>query len=359
MKILYNLSNTAIGRTKNHCLERRPKIVVSSEYRTHTFEWYFVHLNGIKSPGAVFRKAFSLNQIFCDSIFSPSQSTQTCNQEIDCCQLSNPCSNGGECRRSTKNNTRFTCTCPDHFWGKLCEYNDFHYSCRTLTTKIPGKYELRNSSGEMFETFCDFDNETATAWTLIHSYELQHEQDFQHPFFSDVPVNQDTPSWQSFRLSLPVMKSIANDSIKWRATCNYETDGVVNQDLAIALLQDIPILSFNARKCLKYEYINIRGQSCSSCTAFTKQAEPYIPLHVSTNHTNKVVCDFYPTGYLICDDTLKAEDNFGHYACVNPNHRCSSSPTSTTQIWLGGPILVQWQLHENGFSCKLTTARMT
>ena len=261
---------------------------------------------------------------------------------MSCCVMSTPCLNGGTClpSPSTTNQTRFTCSCPAGFGGKLCEVSlKFPFSCRGLAKTSPaGKYQLQvNSSGDIFETFCDFNDTAMMAWTLIQSHELQNTDLMRVPLYENAPVNENTPSWKAFRLSLPIMQSIQADSVKMRLTCNYDQDGVVYRDYAVALLTDIAVLSYQGRKCLKYEYIDIRGQHCSSCTAHTRQGKPSTAFHIDVNNTHGSRCNLYPTGIKFCDDDL-SEDNFGYYRCTNPLHRCTAANTSTSQIWLGAPF---------------------
>ena len=49
-------------------------------------------------------------------------------------------------------------------------------------------------------------------------------------YLHDMPINQDASEWNSYRLSLSRMKSIRDVSTHWRATCNFQTDGVKKRD---------------------------------------------------------------------------------------------------------------------------------
>jgi hypothetical protein len=185
----------------------------------------------------------------------------------------------------------------------------------------------------LFDVFCDFDLNSSLTWTLVQSYELNNTKSLhKEPFLVDVPVNENTPNWKEYRLSKSKMQAIQDDSKKVRLTCNYATEGVVYRDYLQAAKSEIDIMIFNDEsKCTVVEWIDIRGQSCKQCNAFVIQSYRY-PLHSDSYHPALKGCEFQPIESI---DTNGGEDNFGYYGCVNPAHRCTSSPTSTTQTWLG------------------------
>ena len=133
------------------------------------------------------------------------------------------------------------------------------------------------------------------------------------------------------------MQSIQEDSIKFRFTCNYDTDGVVYRDYLQAATDQLDILrsANGSGSCILVEQINIRGQSCENCTALISQDGPEkFGLHSDSYYSFYFGCEFRPNGSLPCGDL--GEDNFGLYSCVNKAHRCSSSQSSSTQTWCGG-----------------------
>ena len=79
-----------------------------------------------------------------------------------------------------------------------------------------------------FPVYCDFGSESGVAWTLIQSHFLQNNDAFKSKAFYllDVPINQDSPEWNNYRLSTSLMKSIQDVSTHWQATCNLPTEGV-------------------------------------------------------------------------------------------------------------------------------------
>lgn len=77
--------------------------------------------------------------------------------------------------------------------------------------------------------------------------------------------------WNSYRLSLSWMQSLADHSTHLRTTCNFVKDGLQYTDYARAKLVDQDIFGRWDSVWRMYEYINIRGNNCSDCTAMTKQ----------------------------------------------------------------------------------------
>ena len=153
------------------------------------------------------------------------------------------------------------------------------------------------------------------------------------PFYVDNPDNNKAFSWNKFRLTLSQMKMIAKHSSRFRATCNFNTDGLNYTDYLRAKFTDIDVMQLKYDRCKKYEYINIRGYGCENCTAHFVQKDPW-HAHVDSFYGSSKGCQL--TSPLAGAVKLPAgEDNFGYYETVNPVHRCSSSPNSTTQWWFG------------------------
>lgn len=114
------------------------------------------------------------------------------------------------------------------------------------------------------------------------------------------------------------------------------------QRLCPCFKQNMNILTFNNKSCIEVEYIDIRGQHCSNCTALMIQSHNrehcryILPLHFDSYLSQKTPCDFRPTGNL--NFNWKGEDNFGLYDAPNNKHRCSASPNATTQTSFGGDL---------------------
>ena len=84
--------------------------------------------------------------------------------------------------------------------------------------------------------------------------------------------------------------------------------------------------------CAHVDLVNIRGTSCTNCTVYITTDTDRL-IHVDSFRTGKYNCDLPSVDALTCNTA--GEDNFGFYICANPAFRCSSSPASTTQWWIG------------------------
>ena len=207
-------------------------------------------------------------------------------------------------------------------------------SCKDIASNgasISGKYDIFNSANESIPVHCDLKSEVGFKWALIQSFSLANKDTFKRVDFGrDYSVNETKSKidWNSYRLSLSWMQSLADHSTHLRTTCNFVKDGLQYTDYARAKLVDQDIFGRWDSVCRMYEYINIRGNNCSDCTAMTKQNynEPW------TIKSRSKDCTF--DGYSV---STQNENNFGRYhdGGVNINHRCTSSPASTTQHWFG------------------------
>ncbi|XP_022791499.1 uncharacterized protein LOC111330812 [Stylophora pistillata] len=268
-------------------------------------------------------------------------SQQTCSDPIcqtHCCD-SAPCQNGGTCHNICHvNKRRFHCDCPRVFIGHRCQYPLIPRSCQDIRilnkTSSNGIFSIVDQFNNSFPVYCDFHSESGFAWTLIQSHSLQNKGLFNGKAFymHDFPTNVDTPGWNSYRLAKSRMQSIRDVSSHWRATCNFLTDKIDFRDyirttFAKNDLLAVPDVNF---RCAWYELVNIRGNRCEDCTAYSPYGPKY-GYHIDS-WWQPQECEFdgRPGGI---DD----EDNFGEYGHVNSAFRCSSSSTSTTEFWIGGP----------------------
>ena len=230
------------------------------------------------------------------------------------------------------NKRRFNCTCPPGFSGHKCQIT--LRSCKDVVVfknvKVNGIYNIMDQNNDSFPVYCDFGSEPGMAWTLIQSHSFQNNNAFRRkPFFlHDLPINQEAPEWNSYRLSMSRMKSTQTVSTHFRATCNFPTDGVDYQDYWRVSLEMIDLFVEPNHKsfCLFSEFVNVRGNQCTNCTVLTGYS--------TTTHLHMdswfYVCEFNgQTG------GVTNEDNFGLYEAFNPAFRCTSSISSTSQFWLG------------------------
>ena len=256
-----------------------------------------------------------------------------------CCH-DNPCINGGLCLEiCDSRSTRFNCTCPNTYTGRRCEKKNHPRTCKDIASNVAltsGKYLIFDSTEELFSVYCDMESESGFVWTLIQSFSLANKDIFRDDFGSNFPVNNSNNEvdWNSYRLSLPQMESLANHSTHLRATCNFPTEGLQYTDYARAKLEGHNIFGTWDNVCQLYERINIRGIECFNCTALTQQS-------LGKAWTMKS----YQSKTSGCDLDGRPgagghENNFGRYrdSSINANHRCSSSPESTTQHWFGAEL---------------------
>ena len=153
---------------------------------------------------------------------------------------------------------------------------------------------------------------------------------FQSIIFSGYTnaINGDQPNWHAYLNHPRYLAWLGTHSTHWRATCRYDTDGVVYTDYmrtSLAVCNIITLPAAVSAKCFQFKFINIRGHECFNCTAPLWNSPV---LHTDSHH---LICEFNAT-----DGVVYSEDNFGFYSYENPLHRCSSDPNSTTQFWLGG-----------------------
>ena len=143
-----------------------------------------------------------------------------------------------------------------------------------------------------------------------------------------MPINQDAPEWNSYRLSMSRIKSIRDVSTHWRATCNFPTDGVDYRDYMRVSLQsyDFFVQPVTESFCLLSEFLNIRGDECTNCTILAAYSSTF-SFHVDSYFGPGKGCDF--------GGGIYNEDNFDQYGATNPAFRCTSSMSSTSQFWLG------------------------
>ena len=263
-------------------------------------------------------------------------SEQPCSNQ--CCNQS-PCLHGGTCTELCEHAKRkFNCSCTKGYFGRFCQ-NRRAQSCNELlemhSRVLSGVYPLFDPiNNSLYEVFCDFKSENGFVWTLVESFSLANNYEFaDKPFYVDNPVNEKAFNWNTFRLSLSRMEMIANRSSHFRATCNFNTDGLIYTDYLRAKFIDIDVIRLKFDGCKKYERIDIRGYGCKNCTAGFVQQDPW-HAHVDSYYGSKRGCELTSplTGAVLQPG---GEDDFGWYQTVNPLHRCSSSLNSTTQWWFG------------------------
>jgi hypothetical protein len=171
-------------------------------------------------------------------------------------------------------------------------------------------------------------SEAGSAWTLVMTYALkdrQMDQIARKTMQQDTPVNEHSPNWNLYRMSLSQMTHLKSQSTHWRSTCSFPTYKVDYTDYVRAKFTDYDIMTFlGSGICKKVEYVNIRGHQCAQCTSRWWQEN-----NVDSSHNG---CQFVPT-----QGSVHTENNFGYYTeAYNKKFRCSAGPLSTTNWWFGG-----------------------
>ena len=124
-----------------------------------------------------------------------------------------------------------------------------------------GIYKIYDDDGNSFPAFCDLKSEPGIAWTLVMSWSRENRliSAFQNaPLQVNAPENENSPSWDRYRLSLERMRSLQVHSTHWRATCSYPTHGIDFTDYLRGNFKDFNIVDFLGHgKCKRVEYVNI------------------------------------------------------------------------------------------------------
>ena len=261
---------------------------------------------------------------------------------MKCC-LSSPCQNGGKCREICGQKKRLQCNCTAAVLGDLCVIQA--KSCldhfRVNRSATPGFYDILDGGGRTFTVFCDFDSTANLAWTLIMSYAFDNYAKVTKgkAFYNSYSVNDNSPNWNAYRLSKARMLSIHSQSSQWRATCNYNSDGVIFTDYIQSTFENVDPMTYREYACKKVTYVNIRGSSCNECTIWIDQYN---------NNEFGIVSWFSQYGPITpkCDFiNAPGEKNykagFGLFLTrqnTNSEHRCAAGPTATTQYWFGASL---------------------
>ncbi|KAM7432473.1 hypothetical protein ABFA07_017110 [Porites harrisoni] len=288
---------------------------------------HFINQSSLKSsPGS---RYYNLRREFSQK----KHHAKSCDGDVTCvngCCKKNPCQNGGACTEICEpTSVRYNCSCPEKFIGRHCEFE--RKSCQVYKAageRSSGLYTIIDDSSQSFQVFCDFASEPGFAWNLIQSFRLSQTQNIIFSGYTNA-ISGDQPNWHAYLIHPTYLAWLRTQSTHWRATCRYDTDGVVYTDYMRTSLANCDIITLPEGTppniCFQFEFINIRGHECFNCTAPLWNSPA---LHTDSGLT---FCEFNAT-----EGAVVSEDNFGSYSSANPLHRCSSVPNSTTQFWLGG-----------------------
>ena len=190
-------------------------------------------------------------------------------------------------------------------------------------------YWITHEYAGFIPVYCSFELNPTRAWTLIESFAHGKRSEFRDkPFYNDYSVyNNNPPSWERFRMGLGRMKYIRSKSTLFRATCDFpKRNGSLTPDLLIGRLSDVDIINHNSSygHCKEYIYINIKGHNCTNCTSLTYQDSRHFRIFAALNYG----CQFKPP-------LQETQSYFGGYWHTYKISKCTSTPSSTTQWWLG------------------------
>ncbi|EDV20714.1 uncharacterized protein TRIADDRAFT_60661 [Trichoplax adhaerens] len=215
-----------------------------------------------------------------------------------------------------------------------------------------GFYNLFDSLGSPYTTYCDFESDTPFVWTLIESFSLQEAQKTANRkgVYVNHPIGECILSWSAFRLSRLRMDTIISSygTTHYRTTCNFNyVNGTGLANRRDYLRGEICRRSYFHSTwalnrygqptyiCNYVDYVNVRGTTCRKCTVPfvrpTSSVHEHIDLSIAASHCSK----FTPT------DSISNEDVFGHYGNANPLFSCTSNVNSTTNWWLGGAYIAE------------------
>lgn len=250
------------------------------------------------------------------------QCNSGCETVLNCCWTSQPCLNGGTCLLPSQNDKkRFRCKCPDGYHGDRCEIKlclpgytgetcENHVtSCRDYAkghrmNRTQGNYTLFDANtNTTYDVYCNFDDTSAMAWTLVRSYSRDNKHLQVSPFTKNTPVNEETPNWVSYSLSKSRIQSILQDSTKWRTTCNFElyvSSKQTSMDYIQANIATINILTYHTEGCVQVEYIRIGPKQDSNVTVYLNQTTD-VTLHSLYKYPrDKNHCTFVPPDKVTC-----------------------------------------------------------
>jgi len=195
-------------------------------------------------------------------------------------------------------------------------------------------YWLFDDHDQRYVAYCDLSSEPGAAWTLVMSWNRASKNlpHFRYKtFLQDAPINHKTPNWNVYRQNLARMKSVRSRSTHWRATCSFNLMQAIDyRDYIRGEFSDLDLLTYLGHgKCFPVDYANIRGHAAGdgTTTHFWQVNNTYF-LHIDSSAGG---CGFKPNA-----GAVPSEDNFGYYATVSDNFRCTVEDDSTTQWWFGG-----------------------
>lgn len=266
---------------------------------------------------------------------------------------SNPCLHGGSCVAPKSNSkARFNCLCNVGFFGDRCQTTKPLKSCADFFVEpfkpLSGEYEIVDSTGEPYPVYCDFDSEDNFVWTLLLSYTQANYQVVGNKgLVEDLPdINENSPGWESYRLSRARMVELHQHSSHWRATCSYEVFGVDFQDYVRVNMSDVDLITgyyFNPNDgpsaCKTIEFMKVVGaaecRQCNFALYHLSGDTPNVNIFHSKSYSH-CTFDMSQSAYICNPNTNLVSPYFKlNPSCIDLKFRCTSFDSSTTQNWFG------------------------
>jgi len=268
-----------------------------------------------------------------------------------CCR-SQPCMNGGTCVEHCHTpKKKFTCKCPHLFTGKICAEQGVYESCLDVlkgapvgTTSPNGNYTIQRDTDGNYTVikrknrykniYCDFKSPNQ-AWTLIESFSLAVNNNgwFKiKAFHQSASKNHQDPNWEKYRMGYDMTKYIREKATMFRATCDFpKRIGSLTPDYLLGYLRDYDIINHGdvTKGCFKMAHMNVRRHDYYNITVPVWHKKDLCHLHISHFPTSKVC------GFSGVPNSVPGEDLFGLYVISNNKSKCTATPQSTTQWWLG------------------------
>ena len=253
------------------------------------------------------------------------------------CCLNNPCQHKGKCSVLCGSIRRFECDCKKTgYSGRFCQIP--LHSCadhiHMENVTISGIYSIVLPNNTTFQVFCDMDFASKTVWVLVQSFYYKKNYLFRSaPFHKTKSVNEDSPNFSSYRLSLHRMLQLKTLSTLWKASCNYEKSPRTSVDSMRGEFQVTDLFertSGRSQPCSRLSYSNIRGYECGNPCDVVLIRDDNRAIHVSVPKTQSR-CSYY-LGY------SGSAQAFGLYTHRFSSFGCSKSGESSTQWWFGSLI---------------------
>lgn len=147
------------------------------------------------------------------------------------------------------------------------------------------------------------------------------------------PIQENSPSWDAYRLTLERMSGLSAQSTHMRITTGFPVYGVDFVDYLKAKLSSINFVTYAGYKqCKLVEYVNIRGHKGIDVLVVFWQ---YVGKIFHTDSSGVYCGEYNPT-----NNSKHSENNFGAYCDNdnNPQFRGSQGESATTQFWIGGSL---------------------